>query len=249
MTEEAGAPPATTEDPLRVLLAVQEHDLALDRLRYRRAHLTERSELAGAEKALATAGASLTDARRRAGVLRARQGEFEGSIDAANERIKAIEKKLYHGDGIAFRDQSAMADEVKSLEERRSHLEDDELEVMEELEPIEAEIADLETEHERLSVDREQLRAAVEGTEAVIDGEIAAVDTVRAHVVAALPSELAAEYERLRRKLGGVGAAQLTAGSCSGCHLALPATELDRIRHAPPGSRFHCEQCGRLLVP
>ena len=33
-----------------------------------------------------------------------------------------------------------------------------------------------------------------------------------------------------------------------GCHLALSAMELDRIRHAPPDVVCHCEECGRILV-
>ena len=36
--------------------------------------------------------------------------------------------------------------------------------------------------------------------------------------------------------------------SCSGCHLTLPATEIDRIKKAPPDAFFTCDQCGRILV-
>jgi predicted nucleic acid-binding Zn-ribbon protein len=63
-----------------------------------------------------------------------------------------------------------------------------------------------------------------------------------------LPADLAATYERLRSQLGGIGAAKLVGSSCGGCHLALPATELDRIRHAAPDALVYCDQCGRILV-
>ena len=52
----------------------------------------------------------------------------------------------------------------------------------------------------------------------------------------------------LRAKLGGVGAARLVNGRCTGCHLTLPATELDRIRREPPDALIRCDQCGRVLV-
>ena len=70
----------------------------------------------------------------------------------------------------------------------------------------------------------------------------------RQAAAAGIPDELLSEYDRLRKKLGGVGAARLANGSCTGCHLALPATELDRIRHQAPDAVAHCDQCGRILV-
>jgi predicted nucleic acid-binding Zn-ribbon protein len=60
---------------------------------------------------------------------------------------------------------------------------------------------------------------------------------------------LVAEYEALRRQLGGVAVAPLTdSGACGGCHLVLSAMERDRIKKLPDDARVTCEECGRLLV-
>jgi len=67
-------------------------------------------------------------------------------------------------------------------------------------------------------------------------------------VAAQVPAELLARYERLRAKLAGTGAARLVGESCGGCHLTLPAMEVDRIRRAPPDEVLTCDQCGRILV-
>jgi predicted nucleic acid-binding Zn-ribbon protein len=67
-------------------------------------------------------------------------------------------------------------------------------------------------------------------------------------LAAKLPDDLTQRYEKLRDRLGGVGAARLEHGACGGCHLALPAVELDHIRRAPPEAIIICEQCGRILV-
>jgi len=250
---EQGAPglaePASAVDPLQTLLLVQEHDLALDRLRHRRAHLPERSQLVATQKELAALDASIAGAESQAAPLRTRQSELETAIEAATTRIGVIDKQLYQGKGIAFRDQQSMAAEVKSLQERRSHLEDEELEAMEGLEPLDASLAELAARRLLVVAKRDRLVQEIEVAEGVVDGEIAAIDTVRSHVVIALPPGLGKEYERLRAKLDGVGAARLAGGSCTGCHLTLSATQLDRIRHASAGSWFNCEQCGRLLVP
>ena len=72
--------------------------------------------------------------------------------------------------------------------------------------------------------------------------------TARVTAAATVAPDLLARYERLRTQLGGTGAARLVGGSCSGCHLSLPAMEVDRIRKAPPDEVITCDQCGRILV-
>jgi hypothetical protein len=46
-----------------------------------------------------------------------------------------------------------------------------------------------------------------------------------------------------------VGAARLVGTTCQGCHLTIPATEVDRIRKAPKGTVEYCDNCGAILVP
>ena len=37
-------------------------------------------------------------------------------------------------------------------------------------------------------------------------------------------------------------------GTCMGCHLQLPATEVDRLKRLEPDTLVFCDQCGRILV-
>ena len=55
-------------------------------------------------------------------------------------------------------------------------------------------------------------------------------------------------YEQIRAGNRGVGAARLVGMNCQACHLALPATEVDRIRHLPADALARCEHCGAILV-
>jgi predicted nucleic acid-binding Zn-ribbon protein len=249
MSEEPVEAPPAHLMPLQQLLIVQEHDLALDRLRHRRSHLPEREALSRVDRDLAGLSTRLEQAGSEQASLAGRQAELEKAIDATNARVGVIEKQLYGDRNVAFRDQQAMAAEVTSLKERRSQLEEDEIAVMEELEPVDAHLAELKAQRDAVAGERERLRSAIAMAEGVLDGEMAAVDTVRGHAVSGLPEDLFAEYEKLRARFGGIGVSRLVGGSCSGCHLTLPATELDHIRHASLGDRFHCDQCGRLLVP
>jgi uncharacterized protein len=93
-----------------------------------------------------------------------------------------------------------------------------------------------------------QLVEAIAGAEAEIDDEVARETEARSAAASSVPDDLLAEYERLRTRLGGIGAAKLEHGTCMGCRMKLPATELDRIKHQSPDDLVHCDQCGRILV-
>jgi hypothetical protein len=60
--------------------------------------------------------------------------------------------------------------------------------------------------------------------------------------------ELLTEYDELRKRSGGIAIARLVGGSCGGCHLSLPAVDVDRIKKLSPDAPAHCEECGRLLA-
>ena len=98
---------------------------------------------------------------------------------------------------------------------------------------------------DELAVANEQLRIA----EAAIDEEAAVVREARGRLAALVAPDILVSYERLREKLGGIGAAHLEGGACSGCHLQIPAGELHRLRHSAPDSVVYCDQCGRILIP
>ena len=63
-----------------------------------------------------------------------------------------------------------------------------------------------------------------------------------------VPAALLATYEQIRARAHGVGVARLVGGTCQGCRLSIPATEVDRIQRGVPGES-RCDNCGAILVP
>ena len=230
------------------LLEVQEHDTTIDQLHHRRTHLPERAELA----TVMAGGDRLRAQRAEVGVRRdavlGRQSKLEANITAADERITEIDGRLYSGQVTATRDILAMTAEIESLKSRRSSLEDDVLVAMEEDEPLAAEVAVLDGQLAELEKEADRLRAAIAAAEAEIDAELATMAEERAAGAARVPADLLATYEKLRARLGGIGAARLVGANCAGCHLSLPAQELARIKREPPDALVLCDQCGRILV-
>ena len=233
---------------LETLLAVQEVDTAIDRMEHRRATLSERAALAAAQARVADVDARRAEVQARRNEIATREERLEQEVGRTEARIVEVEKRLYSGEVSASRELQAMAEEVEALKARRSSLEDDELAAMEEAEPVDAELAALAAERERETTEIAGLEAAIAMAEEVIDAELAERRGERIAVASSVPDDLLATYEKLRAKLGGVGAARLVGPSCTGCHLTLPATEIDRIKREPPDTLVFCDQCGRILV-
>jgi predicted nucleic acid-binding Zn-ribbon protein len=155
---------------------------------------------------------------------------------------------LYSGTVTSPRELQAMQEEIVALTRRQRELEDSLIEVMETVEPLATEADGLRDRRQAALDEASRLRAAIADAEAVVDRELEGVASARADVAAGVPDELLAEYEKLRAQLGGIAVARLEGTQCTGCHLSLPATELDAVRHAVPGAVVRHEECGRILV-
>jgi predicted nucleic acid-binding Zn-ribbon protein len=232
----------------QTLLAVQDHDTAIDRLVHRREALPERA----VRQELLLRGQSRAAERDEVAARRdevvGRQTELETELETSESRITQIDKRMYSGEVSASRDLKAMADEIERLKDYCSKLEDRVLTTMDERQPLDDQVASLEAELHAIADELRGVDATIAVHEEEIDTELATERGARDGLVADIPEALLARYEQLRQKLGGIGAAPLNGHSCGGCHLVLPATEVDRIRHEAPGALILCDQCGRILV-
>jgi hypothetical protein len=210
--------------------------------------MPERAELADRETKLAELEGRVRVLQGQRDEISAGERKLEDEIAIVTRRAKSADERLYSGTVNVPRELTALQDEITSLQRRKGQLEDQELELMEKAEPLDAALAELATSRNALDSDAITLSAAIAEAEATIDAELADVVAQRTAAVELVPSELLAEYGRLRSALGGIGVARLNGNRCEGCHLTLSAVDVDRIRHEPEGALVHCEECGRLLV-
>lgn len=235
-------------DTLHRLLDVQDRDLQADQLRHRRASLPDRLALAEQEASIAAADRELEELRGRLGELQRTQKRLEDEIASIEAKGEAENARLYSGTITSPRELQALQDEIAGLTRRQRTLEDELLDVLEVAEPLAEEADRLETRRDELAGERDRLAAAVAASEAVIDAELAEVVAAREEIAGQLPADLLARYEKIRARFGGIGAARLEGGRCTGCHLALPATELDAVKRSSGDAVVTHEECGRILV-
>jgi hypothetical protein len=236
-------------DELEALLLVQAHDTARDRLRHRRAALPERAELETHLVQLRARDAEARDVRARRDVVLADERRLDDEARSIGSRADEVNTRLYSGTTNSPKELQAMQADIDMLRRHRSDLEDQELEVMEARELLDAELATVDADTARLTGEIERLRTLISAAEVDIDAELAVEDQAWAEHAATVSAPLLADYQRRRTQNKGAGAARLVGTSCTACHLLIPSTEAERIRRAAGAQVAYCDNCGAILVP
>jgi uncharacterized protein len=230
------------------LLDVQRVDARADQARHQRAHLPEHAELATLAQSRADLDNQVRDARVVVDDLTAEQLKADQDVEQVKARRSRDQDRIDQGLITNPKDLERMQHELVSLERRIGVLEDEELEVMERLEDAQRAFDSLVS---QLAVVDERGRALVVSRDeqiAVIDAGLADCATERELLIADLPADLLALYDRLRSAKDGVGAAELRLRQCAGCRLTLDNLELAKIKALPRDEVARCEECQRILV-
>ncbi|MEU3776427.1 C4-type zinc ribbon domain-containing protein [Streptomyces sp. NPDC032472] len=238
---------AEPADQIR-LLDVQALDVRLSQLAHKRSSLPEHAEVDSLTKDLSQQRDLLVAAQTQASDAAREQTKAEQDVDQVRQRAARDQQRLDSGVGISARDLANLQSEIVSLAKRQADLEDVVLEVMERLEAAQERVTEL---TERVSALEAKLADATARRDAAageLDAETARVTKDREIVVASLPADLMALYEKIRLKQGGVGAARLYQRRCEGCRLELDMAEVNEIKAAAPNQVVRHDNCGRILV-
>jgi predicted nucleic acid-binding Zn-ribbon protein len=231
----------------RRLLDLQQLDIALTQLAHKRKSLPEHAEL----DRLARELSALEDQRIRAQVavddLDRDIARLERDVEQVRNRKDKDQKRLDAGTGPA-RELEALQHEMATLQRRQTELEDEELELMEQRETAQSTLDEIAGKLRTARETRETVQKARDETLAGIAKDEEFRVSGRKPIVADLPEDLIALYEKVRESSGGIGAALLRQGRCEGCRLELAGQEKARVRAAARDEVVRCEECRRILV-
>ena len=171
----------------------------------------------------------------------------ETDVEQVVSRITRDEARLASGTGAA-KELEQLQHELVSLNNRRSELEEVELEIMLRVDGIKERISTLQEEEAALALEIANLEISKENALTVIGADLSAAAQERAKTVASVNPELIALYEKIRGTNNGTGAAALIGNQCKGCHLTLNTIELQRIAALAEDEVSRCEECRCILV-
>jgi uncharacterized protein len=247
--------PASREPPLNAdpatqlrLLELQDKDTRLTQLAHRAKTLPDAARLADVEQRLQRLRDEVVAAETIVADLEHDQARADHDVEQVRDRMARDQQLLTSGSIGDPKQLQSLQSELESLARRRSDLEDVELEIMDRVDGARAAVAQLTGDRDALSAERDELAASVTAQLAEVDTERIAVESDRAALAAEMPGDLLGLYDKIRADHGGLGAAPLHRGTCQGCRLALPPTELEDLRAAAPDAVVRCEECRRILV-
>lgn len=234
-----------TPDAQRVLLDVQALDTTLQQLAHRDRSLPERA----AVDALATEADVMREfVIRRRGELddaRLELGRVESDVAVVQSRIARDGERMQSSSSV--KDIQGLEHELVSLRGRLNDLEEIQLAVMEKVDAIETELASatasLDEHQQKLS----EAQAARDAALGVIASETDAARSQRAAIVATVPADLMALYEKQRERYG-VGASHLRARISSASGVELTGSDLAAVRAAAPDAVLLCPDSNAILV-
>ena len=207
--------------------------------------------VATSEAAIAALESEAREIRGPLGELARTEERLEDEAQSLSDQAVAADKRLYSGEVTSPKELQALQADVDQLRRHQRAVEEQAIEIMEQREPLEAQLTAIASRHEQRSAELAAARAALAniGTRhRRRGGGGAATPRRRRRVRSTRPRSTL--YERCRAAAAsGIGAARLVGHTCQGCHLTIPATEVDRIGKAPPGTVAHCDNCGAILIP
>jgi hypothetical protein len=235
-------------EQLETLRILNDTDRWIERVVAQREHLPELEELASVEAELRSLLAALQEAQQSAEPVRRSYLGAQETARRLSTRAVDLEVALASSTGSA-RDLSAVQRELEQVRERVGAAEDDELNFLLELEPLDETIGAIKARAQPGVARRAQLQADVTQLRATLDDEVAALRGSRAEMANSLEPGWRQRYDAALSRAGISGAAYVDAGRCDGCRIALSPLDLDRFRHLEAGVVMDCPECGRLLLP
>lgn len=232
-------------DAQRVLLDVQALDTTLQQLAHRERSLPERATV---DALAAEADVMREFVIQRRGELddaRLELGRVESDVAVVQSRIARDGERMQSSSSV--KDIQGLEHELESLRGRLNDLEEIQLAVMEKVEAIETELASATAsldEHQQKLSDAQAARDAALG---VLASETDAARSQRAAIVATVPADLMALYEKQRERYG-VGASHLRARISSASGVELTGSDLAAVRAAAPDAVLLCPDSNAILV-
>jgi len=230
------------------LLDLQALDSRLDQIEHRRRTLPQLATISDLEGRLAALRDRIVASETEVSDLERNQAKADSDVEQVRARSRKDQELLDSGRLSSSKELENLQHEIASLARRQSDLEDAELEVMEKLEDARGALGALTTDRDALSAQLDTAVAERDAAWSDADRDRDWVAGERRSVLADIPADLLALYEKLRADHDGVGAAALQHRRCQGCRMELTPTDIGRIRDAEPDAVLRCEECRRILV-
>jgi predicted nucleic acid-binding Zn-ribbon protein len=234
-------------DQAKLLIKLQDTDLAMMRARKRLDEMPEKASVLETRKRIRELDSLRTKTHAAWEAVDREVRKHEDEAAALSAKIDTEQDRLMSGSVTNPKEVQNISREMDSLKRHKDKLENSMLDEMENREMAAEHTAKVDT---AIEVARRKEAAAIadfQGKSGELQSIIQRLVGERALLAREIEAGLLARYESLRDEKHGIGAGTLKDGMCSACRMELPAEKTQALRDvgSPIGI---CPACHRLLV-
>ena len=197
----------------------------------------------GKDEVIVAAQEKLKAARGKLEELRHQQRSLEWEIDDLASKIKTVDDQLYGGRINNPKELSNLQHEVELLKAKRAGVETKDLEIMDQVESVEAGVAALSHELEATTTEWQREQGQLGKEKAALEDSLSDLRQKRGAMTAEIDPKVLTLYEQLRKNKKWA-VARVEQGICRGCRISLPTSELQQVRSS---ALVQCGSCSRIL--
>jgi Zn-ribbon protein, possibly nucleic acid-binding len=194
-------------------------------------------------KALAAAEAKLASQKQQLANTGKELKSAEWELEDLQERVNKFNSKLYGGTTRNPKELVSLESEVKNLRNKIKGKEDRTLELMSQVEELEAKVKTSTEEFQGLKQEWQRGQETLNHDKTKIEAELIKLGEDRQRLAQQIDPEALRLYEQIRlTKEQAV--ARVEQGRCLGCRISLPISQWQK---AKAGNLIQCSSCNRIL--
>ena len=226
----------------RLLYDLQLIDLEMDA---RKTALTDIASRIGESEALDRARAALAEEEEHLAELERGQRERESEADDLQAKAAIAEDKLYGGNVKNPKELASLQEQLKIYQAKMKELDDKTLNIMEQIETVEQGLSVKRDDLARMEVEWQAEQESLMREQSELSTMMSEMEGKRNELGSKVETPLLDLYHTLRQKRQGKAIAKVEQGICQGCRIALPMSELQRVKTGQ--TIVQCGSCERIL--
>lgn len=221
---------------------LQDIDLQIDSKRQK---LADVSAHIGESEALKQAMETLNKEEERLAAMTRRQRELEAEVEDLKAKAAVAEDRLYGGAIKNPKELASIQDQMKSYQKKIGEIDDSTLEIMSEEDTLEHQLSARREEINRLGEEWKVEQESLLKQQSELKAELAELEDTREGLASKIDAASLELYQLLRQKRQGRAVAKVEQGTCQGCRISLPMSEMQKVRQGQ--EIVQCGSCERIL--
>src|SRR5579863_1545464 len=228
---------------LKSLIELQDIDHRLNGIRERLSRFPKR--LAEAEGRVTASKREVAVAKETLLTGQKERKTYEMDVEQWKERAKKYRGQS--GEVKSNEAYKALLHEIQNAEDEVAKAEDRLLERMVSGEEYDRQVKAAEASLKEVEAAVNKERQAIQAEYNATQKELTAAEAARAAAIAAVPENLVDHYERIAKRHGGIGLAEIRGEGCGQCGVHIRPHVIQQLQRGDQEDFFHCETCTRIL--